>query len=117
MSLFSKKHQASYERILAILLLSLMSGAILIKPMHLLWVHHDIVVMHDVGTKISFPVEQDCPICDFEFFLYTSQTVHLLPEAALLPHQPESAIETRKAFDSLSVSVSLRAPPAWSHTI
>jgi hypothetical protein len=117
MSFFSKKHPVFYERILAILLLSLMFGAILIKPIHLFWVHHDIIVMHDEETKISFPVEQDCSICDFDFFLYTPQTVHLLPEAALLPHQPESAIEIRKAFDSLSASVSLRAPPAWLHTI
>lgn len=115
MSIFSKKHPISYERTLAILFLSLVFGALLMKPIHLLWVHHDIVVVHDEITKISSPTEQDCPICDFEFFLYTSETVHLLPEAALLPYQPQPVISPRKAFDSLSGVISLRAPPFWLH--
>ena len=117
MNIFSKKHPISFKRELTIFLLSLMWGAILIKPIHFLWVHHDVIVVHNEETKISSPVEQDCPICDFEFFLYTSETVHLLPQAAILPHQTELSIETREAFDSLSLSASLRAPPAWLHTV
>jgi len=94
-----------------------MWGAILIKPVHFLWVHHNVIVVHNEETKISTPIEQDCLICDFEFFLYTSETVHLLPQVAILPHQKEPSIKTNKAFDSLSLSTSLRAPPAWLHIV
>ncbi|MBB3187108.1 hypothetical protein [Microbacter margulisiae] len=110
----SKKRLISFERVLAIFLLSLMCGALLIKPVHIFFIHHNVVVMHDTETKISSPVEKDCPICDFEFFLYTSHTEHPLPQAALLPHQKERAVITSKAFNSFAGALSLRAPPVLS---
>ena len=60
----------------ALLLLVVFTGSILIKPVHILLVHHDLTEITNTQTDIkvvSTPSHHDCTICDFEFCTFISQ--------------------------------------------
>ncbi|MGC9150379.1 MAG: hypothetical protein ACP5F6_01260 [Microbacter sp.] len=110
MVFFEKRH-FNFMQGLALSLFLLMLMALSIKPLHIFFIHHEVIVEHDTETKFAAPTEQDCPICDFEFFLYTAQHDHSLPSVAFIPVQPEQLLKTSKVYPVYSGAVLLRAPP------
>jgi hypothetical protein len=115
--IYFKKRLFNLEQGLAFSLFLLMLVALSIKPFHLFFIHHEVIVTHDTETKFAAPNEQDCPICDFEFFLYTAQTEHPLPPAVFSPFHQERLIKTSQAFLVYAASFLLRAPPVTDHLL
>lgn len=106
-----KKHLLNVEQGLALSLFILMLMVLSIKPFHIFFVHHEVVIEHNSETKYANPTEQECPICDFEFFVYTAQTEQVLPPVIFFPVQQEGLIKTSKAYLVPFSSLLLRAPP------
>ena len=98
----------------ALLLLVVFTGSILIKPIHILLVHHDLTEMTAIQTdkaEVSTPSHHDCAICDFEFCSFVSQHQVDLPKVSEI-YAKEL---TPQVIDFISNQTShhfqLRAPP------
>jgi hypothetical protein len=98
----------------ALLLLVVFTGSILIKPVHILLVHHDLTEITTIQpdkTVVSTPAHHDCAICDFEFCSFISQHIVNLPKVSEI-YAPEL---TPQVVDFISTQNShhfqLRAPP------
>jgi hypothetical protein len=66
--------------LLALFLSAVFFSTFLVKPVHILFVHHNLTVRLPVQSDkaiLTIPSDADCPICDFEFcfFLSTDQPV------------------------------------------
>jgi hypothetical protein len=98
----------------ALLLLVVFTGSILIKPVHILLVHHDQTQIANSQTDrkvVSTPSHHDCAICDFEFCNFISQHQVDLPKVSEI----YAAEVTPQVVDFISNQNShhfqLRAPP------
>ena len=95
-------------------LLIIFFGSLLMKPTHILLVHHDrpdVVTRNFRHDTLSNYAHQECAICDFEFYYFISQ------DQAQLPHVKIFLTKklTERTFTCLVCQSShhfqLRAPP------
>ena len=100
----------------ALLLLVVFTGSILIKPIHILLVHHDLTEMTNTQPDkivVTTPTHHDCAICDFEFCSFISQHIVDLPKVSEI-YAKEL---TPQVVDFISTQNShhfqLRAPPVF----
>ena len=98
----------------ALLLLVVFTGSMLIKPIHILLVHHDLTEISAIQTdktEVSTPSHHDCAICDFEFCSFISQHIIDLPKVSEI----YAKVLTPQVVDLISNQNShhfqLRAPP------
>ncbi|MDP4239159.1 MAG: hypothetical protein Q8904_06775 [Bacteroidota bacterium] len=100
----------------ALLLSAVLVGTLLIKPVHILLVHHEMTQTnggHSGWTAITQPLHHDCPICDFEFCSFISQTHAAVPKAAIT-FAKELAPQTIDCLvNRSSHHFQLRAPPVY----
>ncbi|MDR3652131.1 MAG: hypothetical protein P4L34_04085 [Paludibacter sp.] len=102
--------------LLALLFTAVFFVSMLVKPMHILFVHHDlseITILHSNKPIVSNSYENDCPICDFDFCFFVSNTQINIPKAGEI-----YAIElTPQVVDCIvnhtSHHFQLRAPPVF----
>ena len=100
--------------LLALFLTVVLSGTILVKPVHILLVHHELTELtsvHSNGTTLANPDHQDCLICDFEFCSFISSTPIIVPKVAVT-YATEMTPRTIDRLTNLaSHYFQLRAPP------
>jgi len=101
--------------LLALLLTAVLTGSLLIKPVHILFVHHEgSETVHGVlpqNTVSSF-YGHDCTICDFEFCSFIPQKQVIVPQVTMFTLN-ELASRTVACFVcNSSHNFQLRAPPA-----
>jgi len=101
--------------LLALLLSVVLSGSILIKPVHILFAHHDrtAIMAPASGNKtLAIPDNHDCVICDFEFCSFIPQKQVIVPQVNVILIT-ELASRTVTCFTNTSShNFQLRAPPA-----
>jgi hypothetical protein len=99
---------------LALLLLAVFVGSMLVKPTHILLLHHEsptILYAHSQQQTISAEHHENCAICDFEFCSFILQKQQSLPTVSLLAYK-EQILRTVAGVTSLaSHQFQLRAPP------
>lgn len=99
---------------LALFLTAVFFSTFLVKPVHVLFVHHNLTekvpIQPDKAT-ISNPTDNDCPICDFEFcfFLSTNQFEIQKVHAVFTEQQTLQTIDC--LINKASQHFQLRAPP------
>jgi len=103
-------------RVLAALLLTaVLTGSLLIKPAHILFVHHErseIVHAEFPQNTVSPFHARDCSICDFEFCSFIPQKQVIVPQVTMFSLN-ELASRTVACFVcNSSHNFQLRAPPA-----
>jgi len=99
---------------LALFLSVVFFSTFLVKPVHILFFHHDLTERAAIQidqTTISNPSNTNCPICDFEFCLFIADkpiSIEKIPEIFARQKTPQT-------IDCLASQVSqhfqLRAPP------
>jgi hypothetical protein len=99
---------------LALLLTAVLTGTLLIKPAHILLVHHELTEIstgHSDGTTVANSHQQDCPICDFEFCSFISSSVISVPKVAAVFAAELTPCTIDRPVDQSSHHFQLRAPP------
>lgn len=110
------KQKGNYiKSIVAITILSVFVGSMLIKPIHVFFLHHltpeKSLVLTDQKT-ISNPVENVCPICDFEFCFFIDHDKVDLPKV-IFYFTNNSTPELSDFVVKCTINhFQLRAPPA-----
>lgn len=102
--------------ILAQLLLLLVTGTLLVKPLHSLQHTHNYCKEEAHAGIVSLNAEHHsgCPICDFEFFQVIKHSSISLPKPQVFPF-PEKKFELPlKIQTNFTFSFLLRGPPALS---
>jgi len=103
-----------YKPFFALLLTFLLTGTILIKPVHILLVHHDQAYINNINPvhkTFSTLHYQDCVICDFEFCSFIPQKQVIVPQVNII-YIHELASRMVACFVSASShNFQLRAPP------
>jgi hypothetical protein len=102
--------------LIALFLLTVLTGSIVIKPAHILFVHHE----HSEIIQNCFPQKvlsilhtHDCSICDFEFCSFIPQKQVTVPQVNILCLK-EPVIQTVSSFvTNSSINFLLRAPPVF----
>ena len=104
--------------ILAFLLSGVLFSSILIKPIHILIVHHDVNELfniHQNQLTISKPHHAGCAICNLVFCSFLSQRQVIVPQVNIITY--ELASGTVACFVSaLCYHFQLRAPPILNST-
>jgi len=98
----------------ALLLTAVLAGSLLIKPVHILFVHHE----RSETIHVEFPQNSvspfqghDCSICDFEFCSFIPQKQVIVPQVTMFSLN-ELASRTVACFVcNSSHNFQLRAPP------
>ena len=106
----TKRHH--YNVLFAIILSVVLSGSILIKPVHILLVHHDlteIICAHSGQKTVSIPFHIKCSICDFEFCSLITQKQNIVPQVKVIHELVIPIISHFLLIDSNLIQ--LRAPP------
>ena len=102
--------------LLALLLTAVLFGSIIVKPLHILLVHHDlaeIINPHSNEITLSNPHHHYCAICDFEFCSFIPQKQVIVPQVNII-YANELALRTVACFVSgSSRHFQLRAPPVF----
>jgi hypothetical protein len=100
--------------LLALLLTAVLTGSILIKPVHILLTHHDrsgIMPVTPGQKTLSILHHHDCAICDFEFCSFIPQKQVIVPQVTVISII-ELASRTVACFTNTSShNFQLRAPP------
>ncbi len=103
------------KSIVAFTILSVFVGSMLIKPIHVFFLHHltpeKVQVLTDQKT-ISTPGENVCPICDFEFCFFIDHETVDLPKAVFYSTNNISPKLNDLAVKRIINHFQLRAPPA-----
>ena len=103
-----------YKSFFALLLTILLFGTMLIKPVHILLVHHELAysTSNDLVHKtLSTLHNQDCVICDFEFCSFIPQKQVIVPQVNIIyTHELASRMVACFVCTS-SHNFQLRAPP------
>ena len=101
--------------LLALLLTAVLVSSLLIKPAHILFVHHDRSEATHTGhslSNVSTYQDHDCSICDFEFCSFIPQKQVIVPQVTMFSLN-ELASRTVACFVcNSSHNFQLRAPPA-----
>jgi len=113
---FRNKTYREPLRVIAALFLSMvLVGSLLIKPAHILLVHHDRLqsaLVHADNMVIVNMDHHDCAICNFEFCSFIPQKQAVIPQVNIV-YIAELASRTIACFVSNSSHLfQLRAPPA-----
>lgn len=80
-----KRHHCNV--LFAIILSVVLSGSILIKPIHIILVHHDlteIICAHSEHKTVFIPFLSKCSICDFEFCSFITQKHNLVSQVNVI---------------------------------
>lgn len=100
--------------VLALLLTAVLIGSLLIKPAHILFVHHErseIIHGESPQKTVSPSHGHDCSICDFEFCSFIPQKQVIVPQVTMFSLN-ELASRTVACFVfNSSHNFQLRAPP------
>lgn len=90
-------------------------GALLIKPIHLLFHnHHKLhaeVCLHLNNDDIFTERHETCPICEFEFCLFIPHKNTPLPQLISVFYEREIILSVSICFNQQPYSFQLRAPP------
>ena len=100
----------------ALLLLVVFTGSILIKPVHILLVHHDLTQITTTKpdkTVVSIPSHHDCAICNFEFCSFISQHQVDLPKVSEIYAKELTPQVVDFIANQTSHHFQLRAPPVY----
>jgi hypothetical protein len=112
--LMNKTTQFKRQTFFALLLLVVFTGSILIKPVHIVLVHHDLArraVLHTNRIVLSVPSHHDCTICDFEFCSFIPQKQVIVPQVNIISTN-EPVFRMVACFVCNSThNFQLRAPP------
>lgn len=103
-----------YKPFFALLLTSLLIGSLLIKPVHILLIHHERTEnthIDQVHKALSIRHDHDCAICDFEFCSFIPQKQVIVPQVNIT-YTNELASRIVACFvGTSSQNFQLRAPP------
>jgi len=103
-----------YKLFFALLLTFLLTGSMVIKPVHILLVHHELANdtnIDPVHKTLSTLHNQDCAICDFEFCSFIPQKQVIVPQVNII-YTHELASRMVACFVCISShNFLLRAPP------
>ena len=106
----------NHNVLIALLLTALLFGSILVKPVHILLVHHEkagIIYNRTDQKTISTLHYHDCAICDFVFCTFIPQKQVIVPQVNIIPTN-ELAYRMVACFVCYSShNFQLRAPPAF----
>lgn len=113
----TKRLRHKVHSILALLLLAVFMGPMLYKPVHTLLAHHEMVAhagscghhQHLITNQVK-----SCPVCSFEFYVFTLQQKVCLPEAVFIYHDQPTAQTQSCDIRQSSHIFQLRAPPVCS---
>ena len=100
---------------LALLLSAVLTGSILIKPVHILLIHHGQTEQTDIYScqkTFSIHHDHDCAICDFEFCSFIPQKQVIVPQVTLISIIELTLREIACFTKTSSHNFQLRAPPA-----
>ena len=104
--------------LLALLLSVVLSGSILIKPVHILFVHHErteLIQTQSTQKTISILHDRDCAICDFEFCSFILQKQVIVPQVTVISIIELASRPVACFTNTSSHNFQLRAPPAaWN---
>lgn len=104
-----------FHILLALLLSVVLVGSILIKPLHILLVHHsrfETVNIYSNQDLISVSYHHDCTICDFEFCNFIPQKQVVIPQVNIV-FAIQLPTHVRFCFiNEIAHQFQLRAPPA-----
>ena len=108
------KHK--FQSFSALLLTALLIGSMLVKPVHILFVHHErteCTKLDPVHKALSVSHDRDCAICDFEFCTFIPQEQVIVPQVNIT-YTNELAFRMVACFvGTSSHNFQLRAPPAF----
>jgi len=106
--------------LLAMFLSAVLVGSLLLKPVHVLFVHHDrteTVHPHSNQKAISTLHILDCAICDVEFCSFIPQKQVVVPQVTNISILEPTLQEVVCLTKTSSHNFQLRAPPAaWIPT-
>jgi hypothetical protein len=108
---FSHKIRLTY----ALLLTTVLIGSLLVKPLHILLVHHDLAeTVHAYSNQkiISNLHHHECAICDFEFCSFIPQKQVIVPQVNIIPTNELVYRMVACFVCNSSHNFQLRAPPA-----
>ena len=100
--------------LLALFLTVVLSGTILVKPVHILLVHHELTEtspVHSNGTSLANPDHPDCPICNSEFCSFISSCSVNVPKVTVTYANELTLRTVDRLTDITSHYFQLRAPP------
>jgi hypothetical protein len=110
-----KRGKDFFKSAIALLLTSLLFFSYVVKPVHVLIVHHDLASRLEVpseNAELSIPNHHDCSICNFEFCSFIDHEKPKIPSVVFTLSQ-ELGTSVPAAVQYYSARFfSLRAPPA-----
>jgi hypothetical protein len=111
----NKTYRESFRILASLILTVVLVATLLIKPAHILLIHHDLLetTSNQTDQKTSINLHHhDCAICDFEFCSFIPQKQAVIPQVNIV-YIEELASRTVACFvSSTSQLFQLRAPPA-----
>jgi len=99
---------------IALLLAVVLASSMLAKPLHILFVHHDLArisPVYSTQATVSNSQETDCPICDFEFCFFIANSQTNLPEISEIYAKALTPEVIDLIVNQTSHNFQLRAPP------
>jgi hypothetical protein len=103
-----------YKTFFALLLTFLLTGSMVIKPVHVLLVHHELAYSNgndQVHKTLSKLHNQDCAICDFEFCSFIPQKQVIVPQVNIINIHELASRMVACFVSTSSHNFQLRAPP------
>jgi len=97
---------------IALLLLSLFLGALCMKPLHVLFIHHEQNGHFLSENAISGEHQHNCPVCNFEFCEFIPRKAIVVPTAYCSFHKEQTPRIVACLIRQSSHLFQLRAPPA-----
>jgi len=101
--------------LLALFLSAVLLGSLLLKPAHVLFVHHDRTeTAHSQSNQkaVSIPRNIDCAICDVEFCSFIPQKQVVVPKVTNISILELTLQEVACLTKTSSHNFQLRAPPS-----
>ena len=105
-----------FQSFLAMLLATLLIGSILIKPVHILLIHHqrtECTNLDPVHKILSIRHDHDCAICDFEFCSFIPQKQVIVPQVNITYINELASRMVACFVVTSSHYFQLRAPPVF----
>jgi len=104
----------TFQSQIALLLLAVFVCPLLFKPVHVLLAHHEL--SEKIGTNghqqtVTADHCKDCPICDFEFYIFIPQQKTDVPQAIYILFDQQAAHTVNCRIRQSSHIFQLRAPP------
>ena len=99
---------------LALFLITVFFSTFLVKPVHVLFVHHNLtekVPIEPDKATISNPTDNDCPICDLEFCFFLSTNQIEIQKVPTIFSEQQTLQTVDCLLNKASQHFQLRAPP------